>query len=78
MTVSGILDIYDQLPPYQQLVEALNEQPISALMLPKGARPSIVAKLYLESQVPALLLTSRVEAATAWIQALEMWLPACR
>ena len=76
MTVSGILDIYNQLPPYKQLVEALQaHQSIPALLLPKGARPSIVARLYQEQQVPLLLLTGRVEAATAWIQALEMWLP---
>ncbi|MCP4356538.1 MAG: transcription-repair coupling factor [Chloroflexi bacterium] len=77
MSVSGILEIFDQLPAYTQLVAELNQQkPISALMLPKGARPSIVAKLYLEKRVPVLLLTGRVESAAAWIQALEMWLPA--
>lgn len=77
MSISGILDIFEQLPAYQKLGQALNgEGDISALMLPKGARPSIVAKLYLEKQLPILLLTSRVESASAWIQALEMWLPA--
>ncbi len=76
MSVSGILQIYDQLPAFAQLVEAVEgQQPIPALMLPKGARPSILAKLYLEQQVPILLLTGRVESAAAWIQALEMWLP---
>lgn len=51
------------------------QQPTSALLLPKGARPSLLAKLYLEQRTPILLLTSQVESASAWIQALEMWLP---
>ncbi|HRQ37407.1 MAG TPA: transcription-repair coupling factor [Chloroflexota bacterium] len=76
MSVSGILQIYDQLPAFAQLVEAVEgQQHMPALMLPKGARPSILAKLYLERRVPILLLTGRVESAAAWIQALEMWLP---
>lgn len=76
MSVSGILPIYDQLPAFKELVNALQQQQqIPALLLPKGARPSILAKLYLERRVPILLLTGRVESAAAWIQALEMWLP---
>ncbi|GIK55986.1 MAG: transcription-repair-coupling factor [Chloroflexota bacterium] len=76
MSVSGILQIYDQLPAFAELVNALNtQQPVPALLLPKGARPSILAKLYLERRVPIFLLTGRVESAAAWIQALEMWLP---
>ncbi|NJN55772.1 MAG: hypothetical protein HC804_14120, partial [Anaerolineae bacterium] len=77
MSVSGILEIYDQLPAFAELVNTLNEQqPAPALLLPQGARPSVLAKLYLERKVPIVLLTGRVESAAAWIQALEMWLPA--
>lgn len=76
MSVSGILQIYDQLPAFGELVNTLQaQQPVPALLLPKGARPSILAKLYLERHVPIVLLTGRVESAAAWIQALEMWLP---
>ncbi len=76
MSVSGILEIFDQLPAFHELVNELKEQkPVSALLLPKGARPSVLARLYLEQRVPLVLLTGRIESAAAWIQALEMWLP---
>ena len=77
MTVSGLLQIYDELPAFSALAEALGRQePIPALLLPQGARPSIAARLYLEQNAPVLLLTGKVEKAAAWVQALEMYLPA--
>jgi len=77
MTVSGLLKIYDELPAFGALAEALGQhEPIPALLLPQGARPSIAARLYLEQRAPVLLLTGKVEKAAAWVQALEMYLPA--
>ena len=76
MSVSGILDIFDQFPEFEKLVEELNNNTaVTPLLLPNGARPSVLAKLYLQKQVPIVLLTGKVESASAWIQALEMWLP---
>ena len=76
MSVSGILNIFDQFPEFETLVEELNNNTaVTPLLLPNGARPSVLAKLYLQKQVPIVLLTGKVESASAWIQALEMWLP---
>jgi transcription-repair coupling factor (superfamily II helicase) len=77
MTVSGLLNVFPELPAFRQLLDAVqNQQSVPALLLPKGARPSVLAELYLQRQTPVLLLTGRHESASAWIQALEMWLPA--
>ncbi len=76
MTVSGILDIFNQLPALGQLVEQLDKQaPVPPLLLAKAARPSFLSYLYLTRQRPIILLTGRVDTAAAWQQALEMWLP---
>ncbi len=76
MSISGILDIFDQFPEFERLAEELNRKTLTTpFLLPKGARPSLLAKLYLQQQVPIVLLTGKVESAAAWIQALEMWLP---
>ncbi|MCP4427623.1 MAG: transcription-repair coupling factor [Chloroflexi bacterium] len=76
MSISDILDIFDRLPSFGQLVERLEQQAaVPPLALGKGVRPSILSRLYLDRQVPTILLTGRVDAAAAWQQALEMWLP---
>ena len=76
MTVSSLLDIFDQLPAYGELVEQLGQQTaVPPLLLAKGARPSILSRLYLDRKTPIILLTGRVDAVAAWTQALEMWLP---
>ncbi len=76
MSVSGILDIYDQFAEFDTLHEALDgDTAVTPLRLSAGARASVLAKLYLQCQTPIVLLTGRVESAAAWIQALEMWLP---
>ncbi len=76
MSVSGLLEIFDDLPAFGQLMEQLGQQlPVPPLLLSKGGRPSILSRIYLERQVPIVLLTGRVDAVAAWRQALEMWLP---
>jgi transcription-repair coupling factor (superfamily II helicase) len=76
MTVFGLLKAFDELPAFQELVTAVESQAIqTALQLPRSARAAILAKLYLTQQRPIVLVTGRVDAVPAWIQALEMWLP---
>jgi transcription-repair coupling factor (superfamily II helicase) len=76
MSVSGILDVFDHLPAFRQLVEGLGQpEPLPPLLLPKSARAAVLSRIYLARQVPVVLLTGRVDAVSAWQQALEMWLP---
>ncbi len=76
MTVSGLLNIFNELPAFAQLVEELDEKkPVPALTLPTSARTAVLAQLYLQRKLPVVLITGKVESAAAWIQALETWLP---
>lgn len=76
MTVSGLLNIFNELPAFGRLVAELDEKKtVPALTLPLSARTAVLAQLYRQRNVPVLLITSKVESAAAWIQALEMWLP---
>ena len=76
MTVSGLLNIFNELPAFGQLVAELDEKKsVPPLNLPTSARTAVLAQLYLQRNVPVVLITSKVESAAAWIQALEMWLP---
>jgi transcription-repair coupling factor (superfamily II helicase) len=76
MSLSGILNIFDELPAYQGFIEALDgETAVTPLLLPVSARAPILAKLFRTRQVPILLLTGRVDSASRWMQMLEAWLP---
>ena len=76
MTVSGLLNIFNELPAFGQLIAELDEKKaVPPLTLPMSARTAVLAQLYRQRQVPIVLLTGKVESAAAWIQALEMWLP---
>ena len=76
MNISGILEIFDQLPTFSQLLaEVDKEPPPPALDLPRSARPAVLTRLFDSRRVPLILITGRVETAAAWIQALEAWLP---
>ena len=76
MSVSGILNIFDRLPAFTQLLEQLEQQtPLPPLLLSKAARPPLLGRLYLAQQTPVVLVTGRVDAVSAWQQALAMWLP---
>jgi transcription-repair coupling factor (superfamily II helicase) len=83
MNASGLLDLFDQLPAYDQFLRLLRDTEHSSdlppLDLPRGARAPIVAQLYREEALsrnaPIIFLTGRVDAATNWQQALETWLP---
>lgn len=83
MNVSGLLDLFDQIPAFGQLTHALagddGLQSLLPLELVKGTRPPVVAQLYRRiataRRAPILLLTAKVDSATLWHQALETWLP---
>ncbi|VAW41257.1 Transcription-repair coupling factor, partial [hydrothermal vent metagenome] len=76
MSVFGLLNIFKELPAFEQLVTELDEKKaVPALTLPKSGRTAVLAQLYLQRRVPVVLLTGKVESAAAWIQALETWLP---
>ncbi len=74
--ISGLLSIFEELPVFQDFRKALEEdrgpRPLS---LPQSARAPILARLYQDKQIPVLLLVGKVEAAAAWHQSLQTWLP---
>ncbi len=74
--LTGLLDIFPQLPAWQQLQAALDEKrPLPPLHLPPAARAAVIAELYRTRQVPILLVVGRVDHASSWQQTLETWLP---
>lgn len=83
MNLSGLLDLLDQIPAFEQLANILagggGADGLLPLELDKGTRAPVVAQLYrrvaLSQQAPILFLAARVETATLWHQALETWLP---
>ena len=83
MNVSGLLDLFDQIPAFGQLTAALSAEGDASDLLPldlvKGTRPPVVAQLYrrvaAQRQAPIFLLTAKVDSANLWHQALETWLP---
>ncbi|MCA9924099.1 MAG: DEAD/DEAH box helicase, partial [Anaerolineales bacterium] len=76
MSISGLLQAFDDLPAFQEFLTALDgSEPVPPLELPMSARPAILAKLLAARRVPTVLLTGRVDAVGNWMQALEMWLP---
>jgi transcription-repair coupling factor (superfamily II helicase) len=78
MDLSGILQVFDDLPAFAAVNAALDkggETAVAPLLLSPAARPPVLAKLFRARQVPVLLLTGKVDAAARWMQALEAWLP---
>ena len=84
MNISGLLELLDQVPAFEELVRQLTAEERSSRLLPlelaRGSRAPVVANLYRAisqpRRSPIVLLTARVDAATMWQQALETWLPA--
>lgn len=83
MNISGLLDLFDRIPAFEQLVDILTEEGgargVLPLELDKGTRPPVAAQLYrrvaMPRHAPILLLSAHVDTATLWHQALETWLP---
>ena len=77
MNLSGLLELFDQLPGYQQLSEELERGGrISPLQLPHSARPALLARLFADQGKTVLFVTGRVDSVPVWQQALDAWLPA--
>jgi hypothetical protein len=76
MNLTGILQIFDQLPNYGKLIEELDAgKRLEPQGLIPGAKEPLLAKLILSLSRPILFLTGRVDAVPEWQQALEAWLP---
>jgi hypothetical protein len=74
MNLSGILNLLNELPAYRQVLANLEHGAnLRPFLLPKSARPPLLAHLFLQQKKPILLLTGRVDAVSAWTQALEAW-----
>jgi transcription-repair coupling factor (superfamily II helicase) len=82
VNLSGLLPFIEQVPPYQQLVEAIEYSQLDALLdgdhtagvgtvLP--ARPYLAAALYRQLNLPILLLTTRAERVSQWAEQLRIW-----
>ncbi len=85
MNISGLLQLFDELPPFQTLQQRLAQPetaaaPLLPLELSRGLRAPVVAQLYrtvaAPRSAPLILITGRVDAVSPWQQALESWLPA--
>ena len=76
MDLSGILNVFDEFPAFTAVPRGLDgETAVPPLLPPPGARAPVLARLFRTRQVPILLLTGKVDAASRWMQALEAWLP---
>ena len=53
----------------------LDASGLTPLHLPRSVRALVLAKLFVDSEKPLLLVTGRVEAVAVWQAALEAWLP---
>ena len=75
MNLTGILQVLDQLPAFEQLLAGLDAGQHGPLHLPDGAKAAVLAHLHQQQKRPILFITSRVEKTSAWQRALESWLP---
>ena len=76
MNISGLLTLFDQLPPYQELRRKLREDAdVAPLGLPRSVWPALLASIHAEANVPIVLITGRIDAVPIWRQDLAAWLP---
>ncbi len=82
MNLSGLLSFIKQVPAYQQLVGAIEQGNLDALLdghnttgvgaiLP--ARPYLAAALYHQLNLPLVLVTTRAERVSQWAEQLRVW-----
>lgn len=76
MNISGVLELFEELPEYKKFLAQLQTQKdLAPLQLPQSVRPPILAKTFLDRGRSLLFITGRVDAVPVWQQALEAWLP---
>ena len=82
MNLSGLLPALQQVPAYQELVDALGSSPTAGgridtsngLGIISPARPFLVAALYRQLGRPILLLTAGGERVGQWLEQLSAWI----
>lgn len=72
MHLSGLLDLFKQLPAYRELLDARPQEPQALLT---AARSALTAALRLHGDGPVILLTARSEVAVQLVAQIESWLP---
>lgn len=76
MHISPLLQIFDSLPAYAELLDNLRAgQPVEPLGVINSARPPLLARLFLDFGRQVYYLTGRIENVPICQQALEAWLP---
>ena len=75
MNLSGVLDIFPQLPVYDELLSTSDADELSPLHLPRSVRAALLSKIFVDGNRPILLVCGRVETVSIWQQNLEAWLP---
>ncbi len=77
MKLSGLLDLGQGIPGYEDLLAALRagDGVATPLALYHAARPYLVSLLARALQRPLLLVTARSGRARQWVDELRIWLP---
>jgi transcription-repair coupling factor (superfamily II helicase) len=81
MNLSPLLKLFNQIPPYADLADALHYGELSpAMQRPLGlltaARPALVAALHADLQRPLLFITARADRARIFTEQIRVWSPA--
>ena len=77
MNLSGLLDLIQEIPAYQELLSQVREgDGAGSLALLRAARPALVAALVEDLEHPVLLVMSRPDQVNGTIEQLRQWLPA--
>jgi transcription-repair coupling factor (superfamily II helicase) len=81
--LSGLLPFASQAPAYQHLAQALQEgqpgtlfpggDPSRGLGVITPARPYLSAALHRQLNLPLVILTTRAERVTQWVEQLRVW-----
>ncbi len=81
MNLSPLLKLFNQIPAYASLADALHMgEPTPAMQRPLGlltaARPALVAALHADLQRPLLFITARADRARIFAEQIQQWAPA--
>ena len=81
MNLSPLLKLFNQIPAYADLADALHDDELNpAMQRPLGlltaARPALVAALHADLQRPLLFITARADRARIFAEQIRVWSPA--